>query len=239
MAWHLLESLRLFSKDRRFILRDKKKACEPLHIQYSYDDQSVVVVNSYLKEFRGLKASVRILNFDLKIRFSEEVIFDIGPDDSKRVITIPYLQDLSSTYFVRLDLRDQEGKRLSTNFYWLSTVREVYDWEKSYFWATPMISFPDFRLLQTMPEIKLTARDKVTGRNSFLVTVQNPSDYLAFAVNVRLTSGDTGKELIPVLYEDNYFTLLPGEKREITATYIGRESLKEKPYIKVGGWNVK
>ncbi|NQU86177.1 MAG: beta galactosidase jelly roll domain-containing protein, partial [Mariniphaga sp.] len=32
-----------------------KKACEPLHIQYSYDDRSIVVVNSFNKEFKGLK----------------------------------------------------------------------------------------------------------------------------------------------------------------------------------------
>ena len=29
-----------------------KKACEPLHVQYSYDDNSIYVVNSYYKDFK-------------------------------------------------------------------------------------------------------------------------------------------------------------------------------------------
>jgi len=57
-------------------------------------------------------------------------------------------------------------------------------------------------------------------------------------VNVMLANNDNGKEIIPVLWDDNYFALLPGEKKELTATYTG-EKLKEKnPVIKVAGWNV-
>jgi len=33
-----------------------KKACEPLHIQYSYDDHSIAAVNSLYQDFHGLKA---------------------------------------------------------------------------------------------------------------------------------------------------------------------------------------
>lgn len=216
-----------------------KKACEPLHIQYSYDDRSVAVVNSCLREFTELKASVRVFNFDLKLKFSEEVSFKIGPDEVKRLMTIPERQDLSTTYFVRLDLCDKNGKTLSTNFYWMSTVKEVFDWGKSYFWATPMISFPDYKLLQTLPEVRLNVKSKMTGKNSVLIAIHNPSDNLALAVNVRLTTGNAGKEIIPVLYDDNYFTLLPGETREIEARYTGKERLKEKPAVKIDGWNVK
>jgi exo-1,4-beta-D-glucosaminidase len=40
-----------------------------------------------------------------------------------------------------------------------------------------------------------------------------------------------------VIWQDNYFSLLPGEKREITATYpeLPRYS---KPVVQVEGWNV-
>ena len=36
-----------------------KKACEPLHVQYSYDDRSVVVVNDLQKPFSALKSRPR------------------------------------------------------------------------------------------------------------------------------------------------------------------------------------
>ena len=39
-----------------------KKACEPVHIQYSYDDRSIVVVNSTYERVAGLLASVHVHN---------------------------------------------------------------------------------------------------------------------------------------------------------------------------------
>jgi exo-1,4-beta-D-glucosaminidase len=219
-----------------------KKACEPLHIQYSYDDRSVVAVSSFLKDFKGLKASVLVLNFDMTEKYSNEVIFDISPDGIVRIDTIPELQDLTTTYFVRLELKDQAGETVSTNFYWLSTTKEVFDWEKSYFWTTPMISFPDYTALQTLQnvELSLTSDIENPGEDNIVhVTVSNPSSVLAFGVNLKLTGADDGKEIIPVIWEDNYFALLPGEKRQISARYLGKDLSDEKPVVAVEGWNVR
>jgi exo-1,4-beta-D-glucosaminidase len=38
-----------------------KKACEPLHIQYSYDDHSVVVANNLYSDFSGLTATANLV----------------------------------------------------------------------------------------------------------------------------------------------------------------------------------
>lgn len=219
-----------------------KKACEPLHIQYSYDDRSIAVVNSFLMEFKGLKASVSVFNLDLSEKFSKEVTFDISPDGVEKVITIPDMQDLSKTYFVKLELKDAEGKIRSSNFYWLSTQKEVFNWGESYFWTTPMISYPDFTALQTLPEVELTMMSNIEVANNkevVHVTVSNPTKQLAFGVNIKIISGEGGKEIIPVLWEDNYFPLLPGEKREISGTYLGKDLKKDKPVVEIAGWNVK
>ncbi|NQU86220.1 MAG: glycosyl hydrolase family 2, partial [Mariniphaga sp.] len=215
--------------------------CEPLHIQYSYDDRSVVVVNSFLKEFKGLKAFVSVLNLDLTEKFSREITFDISPDGVERVVTIPEIQNLSTTYFVKLELKDSDGTTHSSNFYWLSTKKAIFDWQKSYFWATPMISYPDYTALQTLPKVELTVSSKIVIQEEeelVYVEVSNSSKNLAFAVNLRLTKGEGGKEIIPVLWEDNYFSLLPGEKKEITAIYLGKDLKKQNPVVVTDGWNL-
>jgi exo-1,4-beta-D-glucosaminidase len=51
--------------------------------------------------------------------------------------------------------------------------------------------------------------------------------------------GKGGEEILPVLWEQNYISLLPGEKREITATYRASELGAAKPYVEVKGWNVE
>jgi hypothetical protein len=45
-------------------------------------------------------------------------------------------------------------------------------------------------------------------------------------------------EILPVLWEDNYFALLPGETRQVTATYRANNKNKLAPTVEVEGWNV-
>jgi exo-1,4-beta-D-glucosaminidase len=227
-----------------------KKGCEPLHVQYSYDDASVVVVNSYYKAFPGLKVKARIFNLDMTEKFSKEAGLDVGEDSSMRVFTIPALSGLSSTYFLRLDLLGAKGESLSSNLYWLSTKKEELDWEHSAWYYTPTKVFDDLTALQTLPqvELKMASTSKVQGERGITrVTVENPGKNIAFFVRLKVDK-PSGEEVLPVLWQDNYFSLLPGEKREVTATYKlkdlapagqGPEASKTlQPVLEVSGWNI-
>jgi exo-1,4-beta-D-glucosaminidase len=76
--------------------------------------------------------------------------------------------------------------------------------------------------------------------------VENPSRNLAFAVHlmvktVRRDEEDIREEaeILPVIWEDNYFPLMPGEKRTVTATYKAIAAGQKPPAVQVEGWNVK
>jgi len=56
---------------------------------------------------------------------------------------------------------------------------------------------------------------------------------------LKVNKGNTGQEILPVLWQDNYVSLLPGEKREITAEYRSSELGAEKPVVDVKGWNTE
>ena len=71
------------------------------------------------------------------------------------------------------------------------------------------------------------------------MTLENPSKNLAFFVRLKVSKGAKGEEILPVVWEENYISLLPGEKREITATYRTRELGTAKPVVEVSGWNVE
>ena len=43
------------------------------------------------------------------------------------------------------------------------------------------------------------------------VTLTNPADVLAFFVRLRVLESDQGQRILPVFYNDNYVTILPGE----------------------------
>jgi len=71
------------------------------------------------------------------------------------------------------------------------------------------------------------------------VNVTNPTQQIAFFIQLALTQGDGGEEILPVIWSDNYFSLAPGETREFTARVAGRDLGSGKPAIEVGGWNVQ
>ena len=57
-AWHLYNYL---SWSRKRLLRTKK-SLEPLHVQYSYDDHSVVVVNSTLNKSKNITVNAAVID---------------------------------------------------------------------------------------------------------------------------------------------------------------------------------
>jgi len=71
------------------------------------------------------------------------------------------------------------------------------------------------------------------------VVLQNPSKSLAFFIRLKVDKGAKGEEILPVVWEDNYISLLPGEKREVTATYRAAELGTSKPAVEIIGWNVE
>jgi len=88
--------------------------------------------------------------------------------------------------------------------------------------------------------LKVTDRSERKGEQEIThVTLQNPSKSLAFFVRLKVDKGVKGEEILPVVWEDNYISLLPGEKREITATYRASELGTAKPTIEVSGWNAE
>src|SRR5271157_6044326 len=83
-----------------------KKACELLHVQYSYDDHSVYVVNSIYDAAHGLTAVAHVYDINLKELFSKSTALDAGPDSSIKAFDIPQevFQTPSTVYFVQLEL---------------------------------------------------------------------------------------------------------------------------------------
>jgi exo-1,4-beta-D-glucosaminidase len=219
-----------------------KKGCEPLHIQYSYDDRSVVIVNNYFEERRGLQASARIFNLDASEKFSRQAGLDAAPNSSTRVCTLPVPDGLSPTYFVSLTLADAAGRTLSRNFYWLSTQAETLGEAKSGsdWYYTPTRQFADFTALGKLPpaELKVSAASERKNKEEITrVRLENPSGALAFFIRLKVTAGEHGEEVLPVLWEDNYVSLLPGEKREISASYAAKLLRGARPEVEVEGWN--
>ncbi len=222
-----------------------KKACEPLHVMYSYDDHSVEVVNSRYEDVSGLTATVEIYDLGLHERFSQQKHVDVASDGVTRVLAVPVgaFEDGSPVHFVRLTLDDAEGRKLSTNFYWISAKSTVYDWDKTTYRYTPASSYEDFGALQSLPgAVPIDASTEITGGvegPAVHVKLVNPGKQLAFQLHLGIARKNDESEILPVLWQDNYVELMPGESREITAQFLSPDSLGPGAELRLSGWNVK
>ena len=219
-----------------------KRAMEALHPVYGYDDHSIWVVSSQYEDAKGLKLATKIYDLDMAEKFSHEDSVDAAADGTAKIFTLPDVPGLSPVYFLALRLTDSSGKLVGSNVYWLSTKPETLDWAKSNWWMTPTDSFADYTALAKLPKVKLkfSERTERKGEESVThVTIENPSKSLAFFVRLKVNKDAAGEEILPVVWEDNYISLLPGERREVTATYRSGPLGIEKPVVKISGWNVE
>src|SRR6266403_31662 len=220
-----------------------KKACEPVHVQYSYDDKSVAVINGTYEPLKGTKVSAKIYDIDAKEKASREATLDLGADSSTKAFDLPTPEGLTPTYFLKLRLHDGAGKLLSDNFYWLSTKADVLDWDKRADTVyTPQKEFADLTGLNSLPHAKVAITKTVQGsgvNSTVTVIAENKSGSVAFMVHTRLTRGKGGEDLTPILWSDNYFSLLPGEKKSVTAKFDSAALRGAAAALVVEGWNVE
>ena len=219
-----------------------KKATEMTHVQYCYDDDTVAVINGHNRPLKGMKVTAKLYDLEAKEKASREAALDLAADSSTKAFPVPKPEDLGPTYFLRLELHDAFGKVVSNNFYWLSSKADVMDYAKTKGTAyTPEASFADLTRLNELPKVGLVAHStvRVKGASGGVhVTVENPGKSLAFMVHLRLAKGKGGEDVTPIFWDDNYFSLLPGEKKEVDGRYE-RSSLEGKqPQLEVAGWNV-
>ncbi|MFD4408193.1 sugar-binding domain-containing protein [Streptomyces sp. NPDC058476] len=222
-----------------------KKANEPLHIQYSYDNRSVVVVNSRHASASGLTARVTLFNTDGTQKYDSTATgVSVGGDGTRSTaLTVPAsVSGLSTTYLARLVLTDAEGEEVSRNVYWLSTKPDTLDWAHSDWYYTPTTSYGDLKGLNSMARVPVSASASTSagpdGTSTTTVTVRNTGTGKtpSLLTDVHLVDAK-GKPVLPVQWSDNQVSLWPGESTTVTATYRTADLHGSAPQARVSGWN--
>lgn len=218
-----------------------QKACEPVHIQYNYKTNAIDLINNTLKDVNGLKARVRVFNFDMSKQYDQTVDADIAQNISKQIQALPDIDGLSKTYFLDMSLMDKSGNTISSNFYTLSTQKDLLIPEKSTWYMTPQKQFADKTMLNSLPNVNLQVSHEFSldaRKQNVKVTLKNPGDNLAFMVRLKLVRSGDGEMVVPIFWDDNYISLLPGEERTIEGYCLKKDLNGQQPELKVEGWNI-
>ena len=199
-----------------------KKACEPLHILWNPLHDDIEVVNYHAGEKLGLKASCELVNLNGSVVWSREEPLDICEDETVVCFPLEFPAELTEVYFIKLRLTDAAGTVLSDNLYWRGR-------EEGNLKALR-------RVAQASPKCKVS-RSSTAAEHCFEVTVSNDGPVPAMMLRIKAMDAGTGDLVLPVLYSDNYFFLMPGESRTITVK-VRKEDCAGKPYLVLSGFNV-
>jgi len=236
MIWHLYD----YYLDAGGGYFGTKKACEPVHIQYSYDDRSIVVVNSTYSDIQNLHASVRVHGLSWNELFHEDANIDANADSSQRVITIPgnLYSDAERIFFIDLTLTDAKGQLVSHNFYWVPGTLTTFDWEGTDYTHSPAERHEDLTALAHLPAAQVEAHAELASTahgREIRVHLANHSNALAFQVRAAARTASGGL-IAPVFWSDNWIELTPGETTTLTARLPDTEN--STPVVQIDGWNL-
>lgn len=236
MIWHLYD----YYLDAGGGYFGVKKACEPLHIQYSYDDRSIVVVNSTYQAALGLHASLAVHDLAWKQVYAAEANLNAAADSSQRVFEIPdsLYSGAERIFFIDLTLQDAAGHVVSHNFYWVPATLTSFDWERTDYTHTPAERHADLTALTSLPPAKVLAAATIESTprgREIRLHLQNTSSTLAFQISAAVRT-PSGELIAPVFWSDNWIELPPGESATLTA--LLPEDAPAASVVKVDGWNV-
>jgi len=203
-------------------------ASEMVHIQMDEANKHLQVINNKPEALSGYTAHVEILNIwggasqpmltkDVPVSGPADTAIDLG--------LMPLPEHLPWLYFVKLELRDADGKIVSRNLYWKPGPANGQD-------LTPLDSLPKVTL-----DGAITRHDE-GDRLRLEVTLKNPGPALALMAHLQLRRKGDNQRILPVFYSDNYIWLSPGESRTITIDAAKADLKGDTPLVVVDGWNV-
>ena len=218
-----------------------RNANRPVHVVYDYGKREVVAVNDTGEPLRGAKVRLRAFDTASQSLMDETVPIDLAAESRRAVITVPPLNAGQDVMF--LDLRIENAcEEVSRNFYWLPPKPDVLDWANSKWFYTPTSEYADLTAVTKLPpsplEVTHAFRAAGDGGQEVEVTLHNPGERIAFFVELAVLGAESGRLAAPVRWDDNYVSLLPGERRTLRAIVPPHALGGDRPTLRVQGMNV-
>ena len=192
-----------------------KKGSAPIRIQWNPVRGCVEVVNDNYGDLQDATAEMNVVTYDGATIFTRNDVVSLK-DDSTLPLA-PMAVDSSAmgaVHYLKLKLT-KDGVTLADNFYIHS-------------------SDGDLSILKTLPKasVRMSTRMHREGDGWVMeASLRNNGKTPALMLRLDLTAG--GEQVLPVLYEDNWFSLLPGEAKTVTVRFKDADIHGRKPELKL------
>lgn len=231
-----------------------KKALQPLGLVFDYyatgdrSEGKVYLVNQSPEDLTNLSVVASLYDIDGKLKHQHNAdVASAATASSTVALTLPRYDDLGPVYFIRLQLKNGSSELLAESTYWQASHEDIPVGMDPNAMMDAMVlkqdQWADFTALNSMPQVKLASKveelDAKGDLRRFQISLENPTEHVAFFVRAELHLDEQSGEILPITYSDNYVTVYPGETLQIEAEVNKSQLQEQAPLIFVEGYNVQ
>jgi hypothetical protein len=175
-----------------------RKGCEPHHVQADLSSWQVTALNHTPTALTGVSVNAQL--YDLNgntLGAAQQATVNIAASNAAPAFVVPFGSSLPALHLLRLTMTDSKGNLLSQNTYWRYRADT------------------DMQALNQVPTTQVSGSLAQHG-NTYSTTLRNTGKSVAAMIRLSLRTDNGNTRVLPTLYSDNYFWLLPGESKQIT-----------------------
>lgn len=197
-----------------------KKACSPLHVFWDVLRNEVKVANNTSKNYKNLTVKATVCDVSGKIRWTKTFSTDVLSTSAK-LCFVPEEFTKGEVRFLKLELL-QDGKPVADNFYWSESDKGN------------CLALNDLQQVS----VQTTVKSAKEGDKQFVsIQLKNTGSQVALLTKLKFKKSKSGDSILPVIFSDNYFSLLPGETKTIKAELNASSVVDESVQLWVEAYN--
>jgi hypothetical protein len=195
---------------------------ELLHVMCNPVDGMVTTVNNAFTAYHDVMLQVKTIDVAGNESLVSQVFCDISPTSVQKYFSVKKEMDglkEKNGGFLVVRLLNLHQQVISDNIYWLPD------------------SSGNYTGLQQMQQAKIMVTVKKVSEGKLAVAINNPKNGpVAFFNRISLVNDQTKKRILPVFYNDNYVSVLPGEQKIVTIECTP-SLISGKTSVSVAGWD--
>jgi mannosylglycoprotein endo-beta-mannosidase len=197
-----------------------KHGAAPVHIQLNLNDSVVCVLNQTAGRLSSITSVIRLYDMHGKLLSEQKKPVTLEAHDMILLNKIDLPKAGYEVFFLKLQLTDQ-GKVLDENLYWLSNKPRSYD------------------KLNELEKVSLKTAINKNDEGHAVIVISNPKNETAFFIRLKIMNAKN-ELVLPSYFTDNYFTLLPGDEKQVELDFSTNKSPDSHDALTlvVEGWNV-
>ncbi len=197
-----------------------KHGAEPVHIQFNLNDSVVCVLNQTAEKISSVNAAVLLYDMHGKLLSEQINLVSMNAHEVKLLGKVSLPKDTDQVFFLKLSLKDG-SKTIDENLYWLTNKKHSYE------------------KLNELAKVTAKTTIKRGEKGHALIEISNPGAETAFFIRLKLMNKQD-ELVLPSFFTENYFTLLPGDRKNIEVDFSTSFNKSDNDNLKLimEGWNV-